>query len=564
MLKETFVTTRYHHLKTPLPLICIAVAFLIALTATSFNPSQLGLNAAIVIGVFLIGATIVAIQDGASSSQIKIWFSPLFLVASSYALYENFFLEWCNYIALPLGLGIAFVAISGVHLRLFHLVSIVERALFAPFSQIHPATEEIVQQVAMVMPKSFLPGRTTKSVLKGVGLGSLLIFGLVLPLLMNSDEDFSKMILDLLVPICDFLNNFFSLQSLVRAITFCVSALAVVCFYLNFQNSNYQPDISDLRSSGLGLPCLIAGVAGISFGLVVGIFAGGTAWLLRLCIGAAEAKLATRSDSESTPDSLAYGIVFTMVGIIYLLFIGLQAKQLLATPAEVNFKIYEVLAKRGFWQLLVLTALNIGIVIHTFNRLVGFGSMSLRVFTLLSTLLLASAGHRLGSYVILFGLSYEKWYACYTVLFCALVFIILFSFQWRPSILELRSAHPMKAILLLLIWMYGLGSIFPVGTSIVLLNRHFATWNASGIDQGELRYLSVDAVPAVVYTLPRECVKSGDCRILNGPNSPRGHWNSSYWLHRQSCKLSERRWYQHSATSVIGSWILKDRGIGLH
>jgi hypothetical protein len=101
-MQETTETTSppvYHRLlAAPLVAIAIMVAALIAMTTNSFSSTNLGINATLFIGVFIFGATLLARQIESDKRQVNIWFSPLYLVAAGYALYENFFLEGCNYL----------------------------------------------------------------------------------------------------------------------------------------------------------------------------------------------------------------------------------------------------------------------------------------------------------------------------------------------------------------------------------------------------------------------------------------------------------------------------------
>jgi hypothetical protein len=452
-------------------------------------------------------------------------------------------------------LGIAFIGVSNQQLRLYHLWSIASRSILAPFALIHLAFIELVEVALAKLPRTFTPGQNARSIIKGVSFGALLLFGVVLPLLMNSDKAFSGMITDLLVPLCDFLNNLFSPETLVRAITFGVSAIAVIALYISYIPRIAEQDCGQPQQPAIALSLTVALIVGLGFGLPAGFGAGVVTGLVGMLINAAHAKFDKDAESDTPLDDLTYGIVFCMVGLTYLLFLAFQVKQIFGAPAAISFRGYEALAKKGFWQLLVLTALNIGLVIQTYGRLAKFGSVSLRVFTLLSTLLLGTAGHRLGSYVFFFGLSYEKWYACYTVLFCALVFALLACYQWKPSTINSRFEHPMKAVLLLLVWMYGMVSIVPVGSSIVLLNRQFSLHRESGIDHEELSYLGADAVPAILYSLPATCIRNGGCQLNQHPET-----KDNYWLYQQSGKLSQRPWYQHSLTSLIGSHMLSERG----
>ena len=99
-----------------------------------------------------------------------------------------------------------------------------------------------------------------------------------------------------------------------------------------------------------------------------------------------------------------------MTGVLasYLLFLALHLKHPWLSTLPVAFAETEALVKQGFWQLIILTAFNIGLFFHVNRRSTDTIQAILSVFTVASLLLLGSAGHRLFLYMTSYGFSYEK------------------------------------------------------------------------------------------------------------------------------------------------------------
>ena len=195
-----------------------------------------------------------------------------------------------------------------------------------------------------------------------------------------------------------------------------------------------------------------------------------------------------------TNSSIAIGIILSGILGLYLLFIGIQIHTLFTSQLPSNFKETENLVKSGFWQLLLLTIINTLFYIVVFRKSTMLVQRILSAFTLTSLLLIISAAHRVFMYVSIYGLSYEKFFALYTVIFCSIVFVWFLSLFTYP---KHKPVMIVKILSFLALWMYALATITPLGQLILSTNLKLTQRENSRVNINELRMLGFDALPNI-------------------------------------------------------------------
>ncbi len=202
----------------------------------------------------------------------------------------------------------------------------------------------------------------------------------------------------------------------------------------------------------------------------------------------------TIGSGRTEKNSIAIGIFLFGVLGLYLLFIGIQIHTLFSNQLPIDFSTTESLVKSGFWQLFALTILNTLFYVSTFRKSTVVVQRILAVFTLASLLLIASAAQRVFLYVTTYGLSYEKFFAFYTVVFCSVTFIWFLSLLLYPTDKPVRIV---KTLAFLALWMYALTTIIPLERFIFNTNLSLTQQEDSRVDINELKMLGSDALNIV-------------------------------------------------------------------
>jgi len=228
-------------------------------------------------------------------------------------------------------------------------------------------------------------------------------------------------------------------------------------------------------------------------------------------------------------DPIVSGIVLGGVLILYLLFLLTQLSHLWVNQLPINFGETERLVKSGFWQLFLLSVINIVFFFAYFKKTNNIVQNILKIFTATSFLLLFSAGYRMFLYVFYYGLSYEKFFASYAVIYFALIFIWLF-YQLFTN----REGHIFKFLIFSLLWMYAVLTVMPVERIIFSTNEKLFLRADSRIKLMELQMLSYDALPMVAAHSTDEKWQKDWC-----------HWGYSNLK-----KVEDRKWYEKNLSNL--------------
>jgi hypothetical protein len=469
-----------------------AVFFVTALWG--LDPGRLGLNAAIyllaVFGLFLWTLR----RRGRSLAANAYWIAPGLLLVASYTLYTNPFLKTINNLVLPAALavfyGLAHLPPGQPYRWSGSFIIASVKRFFSPLAKINEAGR-LFENVRR-------GSGTGKGIMRSVVIGSVImlvvVFAVVLPLLMAADAAFASLMESFLARFSDLFEP--------------VTVAKIIC---------------------AALLSLITVAALIGWG---------------------RAPSAPSDDAAEKPtDSIIAGIVLGGILLAYLLFLGLQAKKLLVGQLPFSFAETVYTVKSGFWQLIALSALNVALFVIAYRRTIPAVQRLLGVFTAASLLLLASAAQRMALYVTYYGFSYEKFYACLAVLFCAGVFGYL---TW--CLVRRERADVLRFASLLFVWMYAVAAVFPTEQFIWRANVALAGLPGSHVRLYELTMLSTDVLGPVqesfddgtLLTNGRATIQNSagrsDEQIMDG-------WRG--WIEGSREELTQKSWHQMNLSDVF-------------
>ena len=445
----------------------LSVYFVIALwNFWSTFVDALGFNST----VFILGFVLLFLASYGITNWKKhaLWIVPVVLIAVSFSLWENPYLKVVSILLLPLIMSVVFsyalLSTRTIDIR-FVILSIVERMALI---------FKLKAAVSLMCGRWRLVEGENKKMLSRVALGLLLFSVLALtvfiPLLSSIDPQFAALMRGVL----DWFYQVLSFRYMGRIAFALVATALIIGYILSFERRS-----DDMN--GQSLP------------------------------------------RKTVLDPVISGIVLGGVLMMYVIFIALQLPYLWMNQLPVDFQSTEQLVKSGFWQLLLLSAINIIFFFGYFKKTTAGVQNILKAFTVASFLLLISAGHRMFLYVFFYGLSYEKFFASYTVVYCAILFAWL-SYQ----LFFRRGGDLVKHLTFSLLWMYGIVTVMPVERIVFSFNAEMSRRPDSRIKMNELRMLSYDVLP-LAATYRRDEGWQGD-------------W--CYWAEREMRTVARKKWYE--------------------
>ncbi len=463
------------------------------------GPYALGTNA------FLYLAGMVSLflwsmrREGLSLRKNAAWIVPICLIVLSYAIFDNPFLKMVSILVLPTTFALFYnEAFLSVHGRARWNGKMIETLVWRSLSIITHIRKagDLIESLVMRTRKN---PSTAKRIALGVFLFLLIAVVIVIPLLSSADAEFAAAI--------GFVNVW--IQKLFSTTLFG----KILLFFL----------------------------------LSIGTISALLAWTRPSTHAAAETE-------TKHVDPIVAGIVLGGVLALYALFLWIQLGHMWVGELPVEFSETERLVKDGFWQLFCLTIINILFAFTTYRKTVPAVQRLLTVFVVASFLLLVSAGYRMALYVTYYGLSYEKFFASYTVAFCAILLL------WLVSRLFMHArADVVRFPAMLFLWMYAVLTIMPVEQIILRSNVALSQREGSQIRLFELTMLSPD-----VLGLVQKYQKDGVLEEKNpfysremaelvpeegAYSKPSFDWNP--WIEEQSRIVSEKAWYELNLMNLL-------------
>ncbi|OGZ46586.1 MAG: hypothetical protein A3J55_02750 [Candidatus Ryanbacteria bacterium RIFCSPHIGHO2_02_FULL_45_17b] len=438
----------------------------------------LGMNAFIFLSLFFWLFLLELYKNGRYAKNDLAWIIPTVLIVASFSLYDNPFLKIVNLLVLPVMFVLFYsnallAEKKTTYWNADFIIKLTGRAL-SILGEIH---NSIKAYGALIIPAS----KTNKHIIMRIVAGMVLFLASALivfiPLLSSADAVFSQKVEVITI----WFENIFSTPLVYRIGVFII--LSVV------------------------------------------FFSAFTAWSKPF-------DHHEKEENNKQVDSIIVGIVLGGILCVYLFFLWIQVNRLWIGALPFDFKETEQLVKSGFWQLLALSLINIFIYFFAYKKTVPFVQKILIAFTIASLLLLASAGHRMGLYVIYYGFSYEKFFASYTVLYCAILYLWLIA-----QLFQNQRSNIVKFLIMLFLWMFAVVSIFPIEQFIFRTNMALHNLKDSRIILSEMRMLSPDVLPLVK--------KNKEKMLLEGEGYD---WNK--WIEDQEKLISEKVWYERNVMNI--------------
>jgi len=412
--------------------------------------------------------------------QDWVWLCPIVLIGLSYSLYENPWLKLVSLIVLPVAIGVfcAYHHFDNRRVLLWNrkLLGAIFDRLIAPVG----ATAEVIMGIMAQLRHSNEGAHKGVLVRALVGISILIPLGLVAILLLSSADALFK-------------------EAVQRAFD---TALGAISWFMLLK---------------LVLSLLLA----------IALLSVAVAWSVKIDY--------TESAETRTIDGLMAGIVLGGLLLIYVAFLSLQLDNLVIETLPEDYREAEHMVKSGFWQLFLLAVLNTGLFFIVYRNTGSTAQWVLRAFIAASSLLMVSAAWKVLLYSYTFGLSYEKFFACYTAIFAlgVLMYLVKASFSGYR-----RNA--VKVIAFAALWGYGLATITPVEKVIFHTNLHLSQKENTRITINQLTQLSAD-----VYADANRVYSSK----LALDNESEALWNR--WRDKQKRSACERRWYEFNL-SIVG------------
>lgn len=442
------------------------------------GPYALGMNTFVFLSLFFGIFIWVLRKENKYESRDILWIVPFVLMIGSFAIYDNPFLKVANIMAMPALFALfynhAFLADKKTTYWNYEFI-------LKMFSRILSVLRQISNSAKTYLTFVIPANKTNKHVIVRIVAGILifLIGALVIfiPLLSSADAVFSQKV----QVITEWLQSIFSTPLAYRICVFVVLSVLFLSMLTAWSTSfNYTP----------------------------------------------------KEESNKNRDSIIVGIVLGGIVCMYVLFLWIQLNRLWVGALPFDFKETEQLVKSGFWQLLTLSIISIFIYFFAYKKTVPFVQKILVAFTIASLLLLASAGHRMGLYVIYYGFSYEKFFASYTVLYCAILYLWLIT-----QLFQNQRSNIIKFLVMLFLWMFAIISIFPIEQFIFRTNMALHNLEDSRIILSEMKMLSPDVLQLVK--------KNKEKGLLEGEGYD---WNK--WVEDQEKLLSEKVWYERNIMNI--------------
>jgi hypothetical protein len=247
-------------------------------------------------------------------------------------------------------------------------------------------------------------------------------------------------------------------------------------------------------------------------------------------------------ERDKKVDAIVSGIVLGGILALYLLFLWVQLERLWVGSLPFEFKETETLVKSGFWQLFFLTGLNTLSYFFTYRRTSAPVQRILAAFTAASFFLLASAGQRMALYVINYGFSYEKFFASYTVVYSAILFVWLFMSLFRK-----KRANILKLLVFLFLWMFALVTVMPMEQFIFRANIALAGRPNTRIRLYEMTMLSADVLDLVKeYKDKGRLAEKTKYLEREKVDNSANNFDWQPWIDKEEKRLAEKRWYEYN------------------
>lgn len=434
-----------------------------------------GLNATVYCFVSFFSISYVTEFNNVFKRENCFWFLPLFLLPLSFFLYENPYFKTINIFVYPL----LFIFLYNYmllkdreeHRWNYHFIkNMVFKRINFSFTMI--AKDIFIKNVFPVSNESRV---IVKKAIIGLLIFFLLAVIVILPLLTSADMAFSHRVNGFIELLIDMV----SVEFFMKFVCCTVLCYIFICLILNWM----EPFVLD------------------------------------------------RNVDNKHMDDIISGIVLGGIFVLYMFFVAVQLERLFLDTLPLGFQQTERLVKRGFWQLIFISCMNILFFFIYYKRTGKIVDYILKGFTLVSSIIALSAIERVFMYVAYYGFSYEKFLAAYTVVYCMIVFISLSVFVFLS-----KRRDIFKYLFVLFLYMYVALMIAPVERIIFHSNVTLSKMSNSRINLYELRILSNDVLPLVKEYKGKQ--------VFVGKA-----WLS--WIKKQEKRADMKAWYEMNLQNIV-------------
>jgi hypothetical protein len=383
---------------------------------------------------------------------------PILVLSTTFCLYSNTVLKVLNYLIIPVLVIVLSILVSGINRANwtdFRFIADIIKRVFVPFGSIH---KPFITFFGMV-------GLDTKDNKKTVALKILTGVVISIPILI---------VVILLLSSADIVfKNLFVNIPLVKIIKHAAAILAVSIYSFSFVFSIFKTREQNKNN-----------------------MYGRIKWKLFL-------------------DPIVLLTILSLLNIVYITFTVIQFAYLFGgnsfmLPSSFTYAEY---ARRGFFELIVVTIINFGILLFSItfvkkesrkaNAVINAFLSAIAVFTFV---LLVSAFYRMVLYEMAYGCTYLRIFVQAFMILLFVLFIINLAYIWY------RRLPIIKSYILCTLIIYIILNFANVDVIIARnnINRYCSTGE---IDVGYLTRLSYDAIPEMTRLL-----KSEDKEIVNAVN----------------------------------------------
>ncbi len=330
-------------------------ALLLSVWATIlFFGKNIGLSVLLFVVPFIyILLNILKTKEKIKYKKAIILIVPIILLASTYFIFNNGLLNKLNLLVIPILILILIVELFEKNLKIYSILEKFIEIIFGPISYLDVTMKKC--KVAIIERLNFKENNNKNSSIVKAILLTIPIAFLVILLLSTADEVFGKIFIDIFNKIIAFFSNF-NLGGIVGRIIFIICLFIYFSAFFDNLVSRYEETKEDLEGN------------------------------LNL--------------NDNTTVKLLLGVL----NLIYIFFCFIQIKSLFM---KVNVEDYSYYARKGFFQLMLVSFINFIIILVAKNYKKSKNSKYINVMSLImivcTFIILLSAAFRMRMYESAYG-----------------------------------------------------------------------------------------------------------------------------------------------------------------
>lgn len=401
-------------------------------------------------------------KDKIKNKKAKLIAIPILLLSATYFIFNNSFLNGVNKLAIPILTILMVIELICDKFTFERVISNVFGFLFKPIGYVGLVCKNIIKIIKKDEKEDTKKPKNFKRVIKAI-LISIPLLLLVFILLITADRDFSKLFIEGFKLIDDIIDKI-KISSIAKRLI----VIALAFFYM----------------------------AGFIENII------------------ATKEIENNKKEINKKDSLKIKFILTILNIMYLAFCFIQIKSFFKIYAmNTNNISYAYYARQGFFQLMVVSAINLSIIIKSkkkcYNKEKYINIMDLSMIVL-TTVILIFSFIRMYLYQQSYGFTLKRILVFWTQLTEGILLI--------PTAMHVldKKVNLAKTYFIIIVTMYVVLNFANINRIIAKKNvdMYLKKGNISGSDIYYLTNLGTDAVPEIVKLF--EIVNEDDQRYVHG------------------------------------------------